>query len=134
MYMENVIKPDELKSFLEKRDDILLLDVRRKPDYQAEPFLIPGAEWRDPEEVAAWSETIPKARQVVIYCVKGGSVSKSVSDYLRNKQIGTSYLDGGFKAWKESGGNVMSVSDPDSRENFRNPFSKTERVHKKNPV
>jgi hypothetical protein len=26
--------------------------VRRKLDYQAEPFMIPGAKWHDPEGIA----------------------------------------------------------------------------------
>lgn len=90
----------------------MLLDVRRRSDYEAEPSLIHGAKWHDPEEIEKWSETVPENKQIVVYCAKGGSVSKSVSDYLRNKQIGTSYLEGGLKAWKDSGGQLMDVADP----------------------
>lgn len=112
--MEHLIKTDELKLIVEKKNlqknqDILLLDVRRKADYLSEPNIIPGAEWRDPEEIAKWSETVPEDKKVIIYCVKGGSVSKSVSEYLNNRQIKTSYLEGGLKAWQESGGAIQNV-------------------------
>ncbi len=111
--MSNTIKASELKELLKNQPNIPIIDVRRKSDYLAELFLIPGAEWHDPEEIEKWSETVSKDRKVIIYCVKGGSVSKSVSDYLGNKQIETAYLEGGLKAWKDSGGRMMNVSDPD---------------------
>jgi len=108
--MENIIRPEELSSILEQqssgKSEVLLLDVRRKADYAAEPAIIPGAAWQDPEEIEKWSKTIPESKQVVIYCVRGGSVSKSVSEYLNSRQIKTSYLEGGIKAWQESGGKV----------------------------
>lgn len=109
--MKTIIKTEELKSILEQQNDekskdIVLLDVRRKSDYESEPSVIPGATWHDPEQIEKWGETISENKQVVIYCVKGGSVSKSVSEYLNNKQIKTSYLEGGIKAWQESGGEV----------------------------
>ena len=107
--MENIIKIEELKAILEKKQDILLFDVRRKSDYLAEPLLISGAKWQDPEEMEEWSKTIPKDKQLVIYCVKGGSVSKSVSDYLIKEKIETSYLEGGLKEWKDSGGELMAA-------------------------
>lgn len=108
--MEKVIKTEELKSIIQQNSgenqDIVLFDVRRKSDYDAEPNMISGATWQDPEKIEDWSKTIPDNKQVVIYCVKGGSVSKSVSEYLNNKQIKTSYLEGGIKAWQDSGGEV----------------------------
>ncbi|MBF0411213.1 MAG: sulfurtransferase [Desulfamplus sp.] len=104
--MENTIKTEELKSIIDDQQDIMILDVRRKSDYEAEPSLITGATRQDPEQIESWSKTIPENKQVVIYCVKGGSVSKSVSEYLNNKQIKTSYLEGGIKAWQDSGGEV----------------------------
>ncbi|MBF0389525.1 MAG: sulfurtransferase [Desulfamplus sp.] len=107
--MENIIKPEELKSIIDEKNskanqDIMILDVRRKSDYDSEPNMISGATWQDPEQIDNWSKSIPENKQVVIYCVKGGSVSKSVSEYLNNKQIKTSYLEGGIKAWRDFGG------------------------------
>ena len=100
--MEPSISPEELKKLLEK-GSVLLLDVRRKVDYDADPGTIPGAPWRNPEQVDTWSQEIPKGQRVVVYCVKGGSVSQSITADLAKKGIQACYVEGGLKAWKESG-------------------------------
>jgi rhodanese-related sulfurtransferase len=67
----------------------------------------PGATWRNPEEIENWGRELTKDRPVVVYCVKGGSVSQSIADNLNNKQVPTRYVDGGLKAWKECGGSTV---------------------------
>ena len=101
-HMEPSISPEELKKILE-RGLVLLLDVRRKADYDADPGTIPGATWRNPEQVETWSQEIPRDQRVVVYCVKGGSVSQSITAALAKKDIQACYVQGGLKAWKESG-------------------------------
>jgi len=103
--MNPTLSPDELKKLLESKS-ATLVDVRRKADYEADPQLIPGAAWRDPEEVEVWGRELPKDRPVVVYCVKGGSVSQSVTENLTRAQVNVRYIEGGLKAWKESGGRV----------------------------
>jgi hypothetical protein len=36
---------------------------------------MPGAEWRDPEKVDEWIKELPADKEVVLYCVRGGTVS-----------------------------------------------------------
>ena len=103
--MNTTILPEDLKKLL-KSKDVVLLDVRRKADYDADPHLIPGAVWRDPEEVETWSRELPQERPVVVYCVKGGSVSQSITENLNKKQVAARFVEGGRNAWKESGGQV----------------------------
>ena len=74
-------------------------DVRREADYQADPRTIAGAEWRNPEDVDVWAAQLPKDKPVAIYCVRGGSVSKSVQAALTDKGFGVQYLEGGLAAW-----------------------------------
>ena len=100
-HMEPSIRPEKLKKILEE-GSVLLLDVRRKADYDADPGTIPGAAWRNPEQVEIWSHEIPKDQRVVVYCVKGGSVSQSITAALVKKDIQACYVQGGLKAWKES--------------------------------
>jgi rhodanese-related sulfurtransferase len=100
---------DELKRLLDG-GGVMILDVRRKADYEAEPQSIRGAVWRDPAQVETWGRELPQDRPVVVYCVKGGSVSQSIVDQLLGRQVQARYVEGGLKAWKESGGPVEKTA------------------------
>lgn len=105
--MNRSITPSELKQLLENRKTILLLDVRRRVDYDAEGQKIPGAAWLDPERLTQWSTALPLDREIVIYCVRGGSVSNSVVDQLKAKGVKARFIEGGFEAWKQAGGEIV---------------------------
>lgn len=81
---------------------VTLLDVRRKADRDGAPGMIPGSVWRDPELVAQWADELSAGQEAVIYCVRGGSVSKSVSRKLREKGLNVSYVNGGLAAWLDN--------------------------------
>lgn len=82
---------------------VLVVDVRRQADYEADTGRIPGAERRDPAAVDRWAAELATGRPVVVYCVKGGQVSQSVADALSRAGVPAAFLEGGIKAWKESG-------------------------------
>ena len=103
--MSDTVTSDELKSMLSEADPPRVIDVRRKADHQSDPSLIPGATWKDPENVEMWSNEL-RGQEVVIYCVRGGSVSKSTLEKLREYDIQARYIKGGFEAWKRSGRSV----------------------------
>lgn len=96
----NAVSLDKILSGSKK---VSLIDVRRKVDYEASPNKIPGAQWRDPEKIDHWMSDLPAGQQTVVYCVKGGSVSQSVTDRLRSQGRDVLYLEGGLKAWAENG-------------------------------
>lgn len=98
--MERSVTADELRQRLEHPPTPLLLDVRRQQDVAADPVQIPQAQWRDPEEVRTWSTTLPKDTEIVIYCVRGRSVSNSVLDQLLERGLKARLLEGGIEAWK----------------------------------
>jgi rhodanese-related sulfurtransferase len=102
--MAKSISPEDLQELLDQNQEITLIDVRRKTDYDTSPQKIRKAHWRDPEKIAEWMNTVPKNRDAVVYCVKGGSVSQSVADQLKNKNYNVKFLEGGMKAWKEMDG------------------------------
>ncbi len=102
--MNRTIKPSEAKSMTQA----LIIDVRRKADYDSDPHKIPGATWKDPEQVAQWSNELPKDKDIVIYCVRGGSVSNSVVDQLQGKNLKARFIEGGIEAWKKEGGPTVS--------------------------
>ena len=106
--MSKSITATELGKLLQEKSDLMIVDVRRKSDYEAAKEVIPGAVWRDPEQVEEWSKDLPEQKDVVIYCVRGGSVSQSVSKRLSDAKINVSTIEGGMAAWKEAGGKTES--------------------------
>ena len=99
--MSATITATELNEKLTGKSDTQIIDVRRKADYEKSPDMIPGATWQDPEKIAEWSKTLPKDKEVVVYCVKGGSVSQSVADSLQEINPTVRFLEGGILGWEE---------------------------------
>src|SRR5512143_2204409 len=105
--MKRTITPEDIRKALANKQEVTILDVRRKVDFEADAEMIPGASYRDPERVEQWSKDLREEQDIVIYCVRGGSVSESVSEQLQAKKIRVSFIEGGITAWKESGGEVQ---------------------------
>ena len=100
--MNDTVTPDELERMMKEKNPPRVIDVRRSSDRQSDPSGIAGAEWKDPEKVAEWGEDLGSG-EVVVYCVRGGSVSRSVQEKLREKNIDVRFVEGGLEAWKTSG-------------------------------
>jgi membrane protein DedA with SNARE-associated domain len=62
------ITPEELKEKLDGGEDMLVVDVRDRIDFEAEPAIIPGALHMTIEEVDARHHEIPREREIVLYC------------------------------------------------------------------
>src|SRR4030042_2990420 len=102
--MNRTITLAELRDSIKEGKDVVILDVRRQSDFDMDKEMIPGAIRRVPEQVAEWSQDLPHDKEIVIYCIRGGSVSNAVLDTLLEKNLKERYLEGGFAAWKESKG------------------------------
>lgn len=96
--MERTIKPQDLKLA-----DKHLIDVRRVADREASSEQIPGATWHNPEQLADWADSLPTDKDIVLYCVRGGSVSNSVVDALQSKGLNARFIEGGIEGWKVAG-------------------------------
>lgn len=105
--MSRTITPNDLKPLVEKQA-VTVLDVRRANDYDADKVKLPGAQWKNPEQLADWSAKLPKEKEVVIYCARGGSVSNSVLDALLAKGFKARFIEGGIEGWKGAGGSVVN--------------------------
>jgi rhodanese-related sulfurtransferase len=101
--MSRTITPNDLKPLVDKQA-VTVLDVRRQNDFAADSVTLPGAQWKNPEQLAAWSKTLPKDKEIVIYCARGGSVSNSVLDHLLGQGLKARFIEGGIEAWKAAGG------------------------------
>ena len=102
---KRTITPQETKDLLGSKGAVII-DVRRKADLETAPGMIPSAVWRDPQKVEQWSEDLPRDREIIIYCVRGGSVSNSVLDHLLAKGIKARYVEGGIEGCKAIKGQV----------------------------
>ena len=109
--MERTISAQDLKARLWHGIAVSLVDVRRAAARDSDPRLIPGAVWRDPEQVAAWAQELPQGRPIVAYCVLGQEVSAGVVDRLRELGFDAALLEGGFEGWKAAGGQLTPASD-----------------------
>lgn len=103
--MERTITPDNLKTLLASKA-VTVLDVRRQNDFAADGVTLPGATWQDPEALVQWSKQLKPGQEVVLYCVRGGSVSNSVVDALQAQGVKARFIEGGIEAWKAAGGEV----------------------------
>jgi rhodanese-related sulfurtransferase len=99
--MDASIDAATLKTELRSSAPPLVIDVRRNERFRESQYLLKGALRRDPERVADWKKTLPKAARVVVYCVHGHEVSQDVA-----KALGARYLEGGIEGWRETAGDL----------------------------
>jgi rhodanese-related sulfurtransferase len=101
-----MISAAELAAKLKSGEPLDVLDVRRQVDLDSAPRKIPTAVWQDPQDVDRWRTAVPADREIVVYCVKGGGVSRSVAESLTPRNDRVYVLEGGIKAWITHGGHL----------------------------
>lgn len=99
-------RPINLEELRDVLDQMLILDVRRKPVFDGASDMLPNASWRDPEKVAEWSTELPENAAIVVYCVHGHQVSQGVANHLQGLGCDVRYLEGGIEGWREGGGSL----------------------------
>lgn len=87
-------------------DTVLIFDVRREADFGASNEIIPGALWKNPERIDAWIGAAPLTMELVVYCVRGGTLSNTVVDRLRAVGAKARFIEGGLEAYKAAGGRL----------------------------
>ena len=99
--MKDVVTPAELEVMLNDDAAIQVFDVRLIEDRTPVTHTVPGAHWRDPNDVGKWSDEIDPKRPVVVFCVHGLRVSQAVQQELVNRRFEASILEGGIDGWQE---------------------------------
>lgn len=95
----------------------LLIDVRRAPAFGPSRYVLPGASWRDPQEIQAWAHTLDASCDIVVYCVHGHEVSRNAARQLVAFGLRARFLRGGFEAWKDAGLPLDEKPEPSSCDN-----------------
>jgi Fe-Mn family superoxide dismutase len=99
----DAIGAEALRAMLERKDKVLVLDVRRPDDLDQGADMLPTALYRDPDRLEAWAAEMPKDRPVVAYCVYGFQVSGEAVAALRRRGVDARALSGGIAAWHAIG-------------------------------
>lgn len=99
----------ELQDWQQAARRFTLLDVRRARVRVADAADLPGALWRDPEQLFAWKDEIPRDRPVVVYCAQGHEISQGVAGTLRAMGLDARHLIDGFSGWRAAGGVVQPL-------------------------
>lgn len=81
----------------------VLLDVRRDAVFQSAPTQLEGAQWHDPAKVSAWTQTLPKDKNYVVYCIYGHEVSRATAMRMRAAGLNARYVRGGIDGWQAAG-------------------------------
>ena len=99
------ISPEELKTRLEGGEEMLVVDLRDRIDFEAEPEIIPGALHLTVEELEARHHEIPREREIVLYCTcPTEATSARVAMLLKRRGIErVRPLAGGYRAWRDRG-------------------------------
>jgi len=107
--MNAAITASELKSLLAGDCPPLVIDVRRTPAFRAGSELIAGGLRRDPAAVSSWAGQLPRAEEIVVYCVHGHEVSQNTARALREAGLHARFLEGGLEeGWQAGGGATMA--------------------------
>lgn len=104
--MTDSIKPEQLDA-MRRSGDCILIDIRLEQDFAADGTVIPGAIRGNPEDLDTWAKALPTHRPIIVYCARGGSISKSITPTLRARGLDARYIEGGIAAWKHFGGEVI---------------------------
>ncbi len=98
-------------SLLKTPQPPVVVDVRKRPAFEADPAMLPAAIWRDPHAVEQWAVGLPPGCSLVVYCVHGHEVSQGVRDALRRRGVMASIIEGGIEGWRAAGGPVVAAQE-----------------------
>jgi len=62
------ITAEELKTKIDAREELVIVDLRHSMDFEADPETIPGAFRIDAKELEEKSDRLPPDREVILYC------------------------------------------------------------------
>jgi rhodanese-related sulfurtransferase len=101
------IAPEDLREMLDRKDDLLLLDVRTPMEHRADA--IAGSQLLPVQELSYRANELPKGREIVVYC-RVGNRSAFAAAYLARLGFTVKNLEGGIDAWNRSGAGAYAVA------------------------
>ncbi len=103
MAAPNEITVPQLLRLIGLPDAPVLVDISIDPDFDDDPFLIPGM-FRHPHTDIDGLVARLAGRDCVVTCQQGIKLSQGISAILRTKSIRAEFLQGGNYAWRDFSG------------------------------
>lgn len=103
---ERVISHADLRKVLSQSDSAVILDLRRDSDYDKDTVSIPSARRLHPDKIAEWSGSLPKDKEILLFCAHGRSISNASVDYLTKNGYKARLIAGGIDGWRDAGGTM----------------------------
>ncbi len=103
---ERVISHADLRKVLSQPDSAVILDLRRDSDYDKDTVSVPSARRLHPDKIAEWSGSLPKDKEILLFCAHGRSISNASVDYLTKNGYKARLIAGGIDGWRDAGGTL----------------------------
>ena len=102
---------DELRALIRDRRAPLIVDVRTPVGVQVDPRRIPGAILLPLEDIERAAPTLPRNREIVLYCAcpNEASSARAALVLVRKGFAHVRPLAGGLEAWVAGGGPVVAA-------------------------
>jgi rhodanese-related sulfurtransferase len=113
--MDPCLFPETLMGLLNTSQPPMVVDVRKRPAFETDPAMVPGAVWRDPHAVEQWAAKLPPGCSLAVYCAHGHEVSRGVRAALRRCGVMAGIIEGGIEGWRAAGGPVVTAQEGDER-------------------
>ena len=103
---ERVISHADLRKVLSQPDSAVILDLRRDSDYDKDTVSVPSARRLHPDKIAELSGSLPKDKEILLFCAHGRSISNASVDYLTKNGYKARLIAGGIDGWRDAGGTL----------------------------
>ncbi len=106
------LSPEELHAMLEAGEPLYIVDLRHPLDYLPDPRTLPGAVVMTPDRLVEGNSSIPRDRDVVLFCTCPNEET-AVRMALTIRKMGVSRvrpLLGGFDGWRKLGYPLVPIA------------------------
>ena len=107
------LSPEALRELLDRGDPLFLVDLRHPLDYLPDPRTLPGAVVMTPDRLMELNHSIPRDRDVVLFCTCPNEET-AVRMALTIRKMGVSRvrpLLGGFDGWRKLGYPLVDIAE-----------------------
>ena len=105
MSAPNEITSSQLLRLIGTPECPAIVDISIDPDFEADPYLIPGSFRHAHTDRAGLLQRLA-GRRCVVVCQQGIKLSQGLVAWLRTERVDAQYLSGGMYAWRDAEGTM----------------------------